>query len=58
MREGGLFDSIAGRRSSESPAEAAARSVELYLMAMKSWKLGRRVACTWTDFFLSAGAQC
>ena len=50
-----FLDSIDGLRLPESPADAAARSVELFAMAMRSWKQGRRVACEWADFSESKG---
>jgi hypothetical protein len=45
-----FLDSIDGVRLPESPGTLAVRSVELYAMAMRSWKQGRRVECRWVDF--------
>jgi predicted dehydrogenase len=45
-----FFDCIAGIRPAESPADAAARSVELFALAMRSWREGRRVECGWRTF--------
>ncbi len=45
-----FIDGIDGKCGMESSAEAAARSVELFAMAMRSWQENRRVACTWRDY--------
>ncbi len=38
------------KRLPESPGEAAARSVELFNMAMQSWDTGVRVQCEWEKY--------
>ncbi len=45
-----FLDAIDGVRLPESPGEAAARSVELYEMAIESWKENRRVDCKWREY--------
>lgn len=50
MEHQAFLDCIDGRRPPESSGEAAARSVELYAMAMRSWKEGRRVVCEWLEY--------
>ena len=45
-----FIDGIDGKCGMESSAEAAARSVELFAMAMRSWQENCRVACTWRDY--------
>ncbi|MBL9211556.1 MAG: Gfo/Idh/MocA family oxidoreductase [Opitutaceae bacterium] len=45
-----FMDCLDGQRGPESAGPAAARSVELYAMAMTSLAEGRRVACHWCKF--------
>ena len=43
---------IDGKQNVESPGDAAARSVELFEMAMQSWKNHNRVVCHWEKYDL------
>lgn len=56
MEHQAFLDHLDGLREPESPAEIAARSVELYTMALRSWKEDRRVACDWIDYSKIAAA--
>ncbi len=42
-----FIDCLDGLRGPESSGEAAARSVELFTMAMQSWEEQRRIPCRW-----------
>jgi predicted dehydrogenase len=53
-----FVDYLDGLRPAESPAASAARSVELFAMAMRSFDEGRRIACEWRDFGPVAQALC
>jgi predicted dehydrogenase len=45
-----FIQAVDGKRLPESPGDAAARSVELFNMAMRSWESGVRVACEWERY--------
>jgi predicted dehydrogenase len=45
-----FIQAVDGKRAPESPGDAAARSVELFNMAMRSWESGTRVACEWEKY--------
>jgi predicted dehydrogenase len=45
-----FMDCLDGHREPESAGPAAARSVELFAMAMTLLAEGRRVACQWRGF--------
>lgn len=45
-----FIQAVDGKRQPESPGDAAARSVELFGMAMQSWETGARVACAWEKY--------
>lgn len=45
-----FIQAVDGKRLPESSGESAARSVELFSMAMRSWETGARVACRWEKY--------
>lgn len=50
MEHQAFLDTVDGLRAAESPAEQAARSVELFSMAMESLKRRERVRCQWARY--------